>query len=659
MLERLPSRPRFDKLDAVLVRPHAHPDAADLLRTEHAVVRVLASAAGETEAYPALLAAIGESLSCAGALWLPSEEDGELRCAETWPAGAAAGASLVPDAWASRAPVAQPGAFAFPLGRIGVMAFATAAPLEADADLLATMESLGTQISQFVERCRAQQAVRASDARKSAILNAAFDCIITMDHEGRVIEVNRAAERAFGYSAAEMIGHELASLIVPAEYRELHRAGLERYLQTGMSQVGGRRLEARALRSDGSEFPIELIVTRPDVPGPAVFCGYLRDMTETKAREHDQRLLVQEQAALRRVATAVAASTDPRRVFGVVTEEVARLLGAQSSNMVRFNEGLTATVVGGWSEAPVRNVPVGDTVRIDGDTASGRVFRTSAPARIDDYDAIPGELALHLRGLGFRCAVAAPIFLGGRLWGAVIVSSIDPEPFAVGAEQRIADFSELAAQALANANAREELAASRARIVAAGDLERRRLERNLHDGAQQRLVSLALMLRLAARRHPGDPDLERAGDELTYALEELRELARGIHPAVLTERGLEPAVEALATRAPLPVELDVDLGEERLPGPVEAAAYYLVAEALTNVAKYAQASAVTVGVERVNGHACIEVRDDGVGGAATEGGSGLRGLADRVEALGGRFLVSSPEGAGTTLRAEIPVASWT
>ena len=161
----------------------------------------------------------------------------------------------------------------------------------------------------------------------------------------------------------------------------------------------------------------------------------------------------------------------------------------------------------------------------------------------------------NLRALGFHSAVAAPIFLSGRLWGAVIVSSVEPVPFPAGAEQRIADFAELAAQALANANARAELAASRARIVQAGDAERRRLERNLHDGAQQRLVSLALMLRLAARRHPDDEDLDRAGEELTHALKELRELARGIHPAVLTERGLEPAVRALADRAPLPVEL--------------------------------------------------------------------------------------------------------
>jgi PAS domain S-box-containing protein len=636
--------------------PH-HPDAADLLRTEHAVVRVLASASGEADAYPGLLAAIGESLGCAGALWLPSPEDGELRCAETWPAGAAAGASLVAEA--VEGPLAVPGAFAFPLPGVGVMAFATTAPLESDDGLLAMMESLGTQISQFVERCRAQQAVRASDARKSAILNAAFDCIITMDHNGDVVEVNRATERTFGYRAEEMIGRELAELIVPPALREAHRRGVARYLETGSTAFASHPLELDGMRADGSEFPVEVVITRAEMgspPTPPLFCGYLRDVTEAQARTTDQRRLMEEQAALKRVATAVAASTDPRRVFGVVTEEVARLLLAQSSNMVRFNDDVTATVVGGWSEGEVRNVPVGDTVRIDSDTASGRVYRSGLPARIDDYDAIPGDLALHLRGLGFRCAVAAPIFLGGRLWGAVIVSTVESEPFPVGAEQRIADFAELAAQAIANANARSELAASRARIVAAGDAERRRLERNLHDGAQQRLVSLALMLRLAARRHPNDADLASAGQELTFALEELRELARGIHPAVLTERGLEPAVTSLAARAALPVEVSIDL-LERLPDAVEAAAYYVVAEALTNVAKYACASVVFVSVERVDGQALIEVRDDGVGGALSEGGSGLRGLADRVEALGGRFAFESPPGAGTTVRASIPCGS--
>jgi signal transduction histidine kinase len=204
----------------------------------------------------------------------------------------------------------------------------------------------------------------------------------------------------------------------------------------------------------------------------------------------------------------------------------------------------------------------------------------------------------------------------------------------------------------------DELAASRARIVTAGDTERRRLERNLHDGAQQRLVALSLSLRMALGRLESDPAtagaiLAGASDELALALEELRELARGLHPAVLTDRGLRAAVEMLAGRSPVPVEI-VDIPDERLPGPVEAAAYYLIAEALTNVAKYAGASAVRVRVATSDAGVLVEVSDDGVGGADPAGGSGLRGLADRVEALGGTLEVRSAAGAGTSLRAEIP-----
>jgi PAS domain S-box-containing protein len=204
----------------------------------------------------------------------------------------------------------------------------------------------------------------------------------------------------------------------------------------------------------------------------------------------------------------------------------------------------------------------------------------------------------------------------------------------------------------------EQLAASRARIVTAGDVERRRLERNLHDGAQQRLVTLSLSLRLALEKLESDPAAARtalvgAGDELSHALEELRELARGLHPAVLTDRGLRAAVETLADRAPVSVRV-TEIVDERLPEPVEAAAYYLVAEALTNVAKYASASQVSVRVARTDGNVVVEVADDGIGGADAAGGTGLRGLADRVEALGGSLEVVSPEGAGTSLRAEIP-----
>jgi signal transduction histidine kinase len=242
-----------------------------------------------------------------------------------------------------------------------------------------------------------------------------------------------------------------------------------------------------------------------------------------------------------------------------------------------------------------------------------------------------------------------------------VAATADPEPLPGEAETRLCDFAELVSQALANADAREKLAASRARIVEAGDAERRRLERNLHDGAQQRLVALALHLRLVLGALEDDPERGRAlltdaNAQLYEALEELRELGRGIHPAILTDRGLGPAVEALVTRAPFPIEL-TDVPDERLPEPVEAAAYYVVAEAVTNAAKYAQASNVSVSIRRLDGRAVVEVADDGIGGADSGQGSGLRGLADRLEALDGRLRVESPPNGGTRIEAEIPLRS--
>src|SRR3954447_1819293 len=384
----LESRPRLR--EAARVHPRAHPHAADLLRTEHAAVRVLASAENEAEAYPALLAAIGSELGCNGALWLPFE-DGELHCAHAWPADAAAAADLVALVWETGQPAARRSAFAFPIPAVGVMAFATAAPLEPDTNLLATMDSLGAQISQFVERLRAQQAVKASDARKSAILNAAFDCIITMDHEGNILEVNKAAERTFGYTGAEMVGREVAALIIPPSLREQHRAGVARFLRTGRSQVRGKRLLAIGMRKDGREFPLEIIITQPNVPGPPLFCGYLRDVSEQRERESELRRLAAEQAALRRVATAGAGARAARAAFAVVTEEVASLLLAQSATLVRF-DGHSATAVGAWNEQGARGVPVGTTMPIDGDTVAARVYRTGAPARVESYGALHGGL---------------------------------------------------------------------------------------------------------------------------------------------------------------------------------------------------------------------------------------------------------------------------
>ena len=251
--------------------------------------------------------------------------------------------------------------------------------------------------------------------------------------------------------------------------------------------------------------------------------------------------------------------------------------------------------------------------------------------------------------------------LEGRRVGAIVHdTTLLEEPELLGSVAAAAGLAMENERLQAQLRARvEELRTSRARIVEASSHERRRLERNLHDGAQQRLVALSLTLRLAQGKVHAEPDranelLAGAQQELTLALGELRELARGIHPAVLSDRGLQAALEALAGRAPIEVDL-AELPSDRLPEPIEAAAYFVVAEALTNVAKYAHANQATVKVSRRNGHAVVEVADDGIGGADPDRGSGLRGLADRVSALDGRMSLDSPAGAGTRLRAEIPV----
>ena len=366
--------------------------------------------------------------------------------------------------------------------------------------------------------------------------------------------------------------------------------------------------------------------------------------------------LLDEQAALRRVATLVARGADRLGVFAAVTEEVGRLLGADLANMVRF-EGNQGTIVGGWSGGAASEAPLGFTISLTADSIAARIRRSGRPARLDSYDH-PGETFAALRELGLKASVGAPVLVDGRLWGAVLAGTTVGGAFPDGAEQRLAGFAELVAQALANAEAREQLGASRKRLVEAAQTERRRLERNLHDGAQQRLVALSLTLRVAERQLDRDPGaaretLARAGHELTEALAELRELARGLHPAVLTDHGLGPALTALANRAPLPVDVFVEL-EERPPEPIEAAAYFVVSEALTNVARYAFAHAATVRVARDGELVRVEVADDGDGGADPAKGSGLRGLADRVEALGGLLTVRSPVGLGTTVRAELP-----
>jgi signal transduction histidine kinase len=385
----------------------------------------------------------------------------------------------------------------------------------------------------------------------------------------------------------------------------------------------------------------------------------MRDVTEKRRADAELRRLAEEQAALRRVATLVASDAAPEQVFQLVTEEVCRLLGIPSALLERFESPDSARVVARYGGDALSGFEVGTEFRLQEGLAAVQVLRTGAPAHVDDYEHIPGRAAELMRELGFRSTVAVPITVAGATWGVLATQIRDGEALPPETERRLQAFAELVALAVASAQARDELAASRLRIVEASDAERRRLERNLHDGAQQRLVALSVALRIAQRKiatAPGEAEqlLGVAAGELAEALVELRELAQGLHPAVLTERGLAEALDVLAARVPLPVELDVAV-PERLPEQVEAAAYYVVSEGLANVVKHARAASARVRVTRENGHLTVAVEDDGVGGAALDGGSGLCGLRDRVETLDGRLRVASAPGAGTRLRAELPV----
>jgi signal transduction histidine kinase/CHASE3 domain sensor protein len=379
-------------------------------------------------------------------------------------------------------------------------------------------------------------------------------------------------------------------------------------------------------------------------------------IANAQARE-ELRRVADEQAALRRVATLVARAAPPAELFAAVAEEVGCVLGADVTALTRYDPAGTTTIVAAWSKTGA-GPSVGDRAPLGGRTVSTMVFETRRPARVDSYGDDSGRPRIAATGL--RSGVGAPISVEGRLWGVMLVASTSDEPPPPGTEERLADFTELVATAIANAESRAELTASRARIVATADETRRRIERDLHDGAQQRLVTLALELRGAQAAVPPEFDqlkanLAEIAGGVTDVFHELREMARGIHPAILAEGGLGPALKTLARRSAVPVELDVRT-DGRLPEPIEVGAYYVVSETLTNAAKHAQASSVAVDVEAVDGVLRVCIHDDGVGGAEFGRGSGLVGLKDRVEALGGRISVESLRGAGTAVRIELPLS---
>jgi signal transduction histidine kinase len=402
------------------------------------------------------------------------------------------------------------------------------------------------------------------------------------------------------------------------------------------------------------------------VPLATMAHPYRTDHAPSNMRHSDDnpsrlQALLAEQAALRRVATMVAGGTPAPALFGRVCEELGELLAVKTADMIRYeNEGF-ATLVGYWTtgnEAPA--FPLGEPIPVEGETATAKIYRSGRPERVDDYYDVEGELAARLREFGIRSVVGAPIYVAGRLWGAVMVTSELAHAFPAGTEARISSFAELVTAALANVDAREQLAASRARIVEAADAARRRIERDLHDGAQQRLVALALSLRrVEASLEPNAAttrELALARAELEAALGELRELARGIHPSVLTDRGLDAALLAVAGRSTVPVELNVD-SCRTLPVSVQTTAYFVVVEALTNASKHAHSDRVEVHVAVDEGQVMIDVGDDGIGGVDPARGSGLSGLTDRVSALGGTLEIESPPGTGTRIRARIPVTA--
>jgi signal transduction histidine kinase len=322
----------------------------------------------------------------------------------------------------------------------------------------------------------------------------------------------------------------------------------------------------------------------------------------------------------------------------------------------RYEPDATFTMVGGAGDT---SFTLGSRWPVEDEGLSGMILASGRPARKDDYATMPGPVGAAVRDDGMVSMVGVPIEVNGSIWGFMVAGGGPGEAIPAGAEEHLARFTELVATAVSNATMRAELAISRARVIGAADEARRRIERDLHDGAQQQLITLLLGLRSAEGRIPAGledmrADVRRFADRLTSVVEELREMSRGIHPAILTEGGLSSAFEALALRSSVPVKLNVRC-EGRLRDEVEVAAYYVVSEALTNAAKHADASRVQIDLHCEEETLCLSVVDDGVGGAEVGGGSGLIGLKDRVEALGGRIDVASPPGSGTRLDVEIPL----
>jgi PAS domain S-box-containing protein len=537
-----------------------------------------------------------------------------------------------------------------------------AAERQRDADNLA-LESSRTELTRFfdvssdllgiaVRECLTAEPVRGDGLGWRPPLGPVY-----------FTQVNRAFEQTLGYSSWELRSCPFLDFVHPAD-----RDRMSRVFDDLGGPHGPAHFEHRCLCRDGSERWLEWNVA---AEGGLLYAA-ARDVTDRRREQERLReaqqmivasrdelsVLAEQQAALRRVATLVACGVPPSVVFSAVAEELARCLGVYYASLWRYEPDGAAIALAAHNDPGLTTMPVGERISLESESVAAIVFHSGRPARMGYEDAARGSAAARLRDLGVRSAAGSPIVVDGRVWGAAIVGSARAEPLPPDTEARVGDFAELVATAIASAQTRADLAASRARIVAAADDARRRFERDLHDGAQQRLVLLGLQVRTAEAAVPAELEGLKAqiydiATGLAGALEDLQQLSRGMHPAILSMGGLGPALKTLARRSAVPVELDIGVSGQ-LSDSAEVAAYYVVAEALTNAAKHAQASVVHVNVEADGTKLVLSIRDDGVGGADSGTGSGLIGLIDRVEALGGQMQIASPAGNGTLLRIRIP-----
>jgi signal transduction histidine kinase len=502
---------------------------------------------------------------------------------------------------------------------------------------------------------------------------AALTCLIFKLAHALAIEVNARAEADLAAGLARILlrAPDLDTAL-PAATRHLARALKlpSATIEPGTSAEDGQHV-AFPLRQETLRLGTLIVPTGlPEqalrrleeqvVPSLEVLLQAARERETVadalKASRDELRRIADEQAALRRLATLIDYGVRSDEVFNAVAREVGQILQARHTQVFRYEPDGAITAVGSWNaEGPVATMPLGSRWRPAKGTVSELVARTGVPGRIESY-AGDGDLISAAQALGIVSAVGCPIMVGGRLWGAMIASSSTLESLPEGTEERMQDFTELVAVAIANAQSHAELTASRARAVAAADQTRSHIEHDLDSRIQQHLVTLELELGVIAAAAP--PELKgqvsRASGSLRYAGNGLREISRGLHPAVLARGGLQPALKTLARRSPIPVELTINT-DRRLPGRYELAAYHIVAEALTNTTTHAHASRAHVELTVKETAIRLSIGDDGTGGATVARGSGLIGLTDRTEALGGRIEIISPPGGGTSILVEIPI----